>query len=167
MYNNFTMNIIEEQGIKQICQNILDGKIEYWMTEPIDGVQPYQIHNMVETTDEFNDLVTITICVEGIYGKKKIMIEKKVSDNNICDKINIHQTNEITTQQIDLLFLYYNLHTYKDFISDINKLRFHKIKVDIPFVKNKVINKLKSDTQYQNFISSNTIIPKVFISQSK
>lgn len=137
------------------------------MTEPIDGVQPYQIHNMVETTDEFNDLVTITICVEGIYGKKKIMIEKKVSDNNICDKINIHQTNEITTQQIDLLFLYYNLHTYKDFISDINKLRFHKIKVDIPFVKNKVINKLKSDTQYQNFISSNTIIPKVFISQSK
>ena len=32
------MNIIEEQGIKQICQNILDGKIEYWMTEPIDGV---------------------------------------------------------------------------------------------------------------------------------
>lgn len=95
------------------------------------------------------------------------MIEKKVSDNNICDKINIHQTNEITTQQIDLLFLYYNLHTYKDFISDINKLRFHKIKVDIPFVKNKVINKLKSDTQYQNFILSNTIIPKVFISQSK
>lgn len=193
MYKNFTMNIIEEQGIKQICQNILDGKIEYWMSEPIDGTERYQIHNMVETTDEFNNLITRTICVEGICGKKKIMIEKKVSDNNICDKINIHQTNEITTEQIDLfvkyskipipinlpehinyyidlLFPYHNLDTYRDFILDINKLGFHKIKVDIPFVKNKVISKLKSNDEYQNFISSNTIIPKYpkdFITQSK
>lgn len=187
------MNIIEEQGIKQICQDILDGKIEYWISEPIDGSQRYQIHNMVETIEEFNDLVTRTICVEGICGKKKIMIEKKVSDNNICDKINIHQINEITTEQIDLfvkyskipipinlpehinyyislLFPYYDTTMHKYFISDINKLGFHKIKVDIPFVKNKVINKLKSNTQYQNFLSSNTIIPKYpkdFITQSK
>jgi hypothetical protein len=190
------MNIVEEQGIKQICQNILDSKIEYWMSEPIDGVHRYQIHNMVETIDEFNNLMTRTICVEGICGKKKIMMEKKVSDNNICDEsnlLNAHQINEITTEQIDLfvkyskipipinlpehinyyislLFPYYNINSYNDFISDINKLGFHKIKVDILFVKNKVINKLKSNDEYQNFISSKTIIskyPKDFITQSK
>ena len=37
------MNIIEEQGIKQICQNILDGKIEYLISEPINGTKTLYI----------------------------------------------------------------------------------------------------------------------------
>lgn len=195
---NITQDIIEEQGIKQICQDILDGKIDYWMSEPIDGTQRYQIHSMVETSKEFNLLITRTICIEGICGKKKLMIEKKVPDNtnNICDGgdlFNTQQTNKITTEQIDLfvkyskmpipinlpehinyyigLFTpYYDIETYKDFNSDANKLGFHKIKVDIQFVKNKVVNKLNSNIKYQNFMSSNTIVPKYpkdFITQSK
>lgn len=63
-------DIIEEQGIKQICHDIVDGKIEYWMSEPIDDTQRYQIHSMVETSKEFNNLITRTVCVEGICGKK-------------------------------------------------------------------------------------------------
>ena len=55
--SNNTINIIEDKGIKQICQNILDGKIEYWMSELIDSVQRYQIpkHYICQANKYYQD----------------------------------------------------------------------------------------------------------------
>ena len=69
---NFT-KIDKMKQIEQICEDISNGKIKNWTSELLDSTQRYQIHKLV---DNYNDLITKTISIEGIVENKKKYILK-------------------------------------------------------------------------------------------
>ena len=176
---NFT-KIDKMKQIEQICEDISNGKIKNWTSELLDSTQRYQIHKLV---DNYNDLITKTISIEGIVeNKKKIYIEKCVKNliekNKIFDEI-----NHLTKEQIDLFIKYsklpipinlpehleyylnvmkpyYDIEQYNNFISDIKKIGYQQLKYDIIKIKNELVSLLKSNEKYQLFITNESIKPK-------
>lgn len=198
MNKSIELDKFDEDKIKQISQDIITNKYDYWISELLDSSERYLIHNYIEKTKEFDSLTTRTICVEGISGKKKVMIEKKPitnsNTNNVVKELDCSINNlKLNSEQIDLfikysklpipinleshidyyvnlLNSYYNTQLYKYFVSDIEKLGLNKIKLDIPHVKNKIINYLKSSQLYQDFLTSSTnhpTYPKDFITPTR
>ena len=71
--------------IKNICDKIILGEIEFWISEPIDSSNRYLIHKQLDLIPE---LRSETIIIEGICGKKKIKISKKFlpNENDLSNK---------------------------------------------------------------------------------
>lgn len=55
---------------------------------------------------------------------------------------------------------YYGIEQYDNFMSDIKTIGYQQIKDDINKIKNELVNLLKSNSQYQIFISNETLKPK-------
>lgn len=159
----------------KICEDISKEKITEWSSDLLDSTQRYQLYKLVET---YNDLETKSISVEGICGKKKILIKKK---NKVQPMIS-NQLNQLTSEHIDLFIKYsklpipinspehleyyvnlikpyYDTNIYNDFIHDFKTIGFKQIKLDISKVKNQLINLLKSNNEYKIFQSNPKIKP--------
>ena len=168
--------------LKDICDKILSGEIESYTTEPIGNLDRFQIHEYVETN---TNLITQTIVINGMNGKKKLMIKKKdLTEFSIIDlKLNVEQVEffikysklpipinspEHIEYYISLLKPYYKTLQYADFLSDISAYGFTEIKSDCARLKNKIIELFKSNNKFEQFIidKSNPIYPSDWITKS-
>lgn len=70
------IKIEKSEQIKEICENISNGKIKNWTSGLLDGTQRYQIHKLV---DNYENLISKSISIEGIGENKKKYILKKTT----------------------------------------------------------------------------------------
>ena len=175
-----------DTDIKNICDKIISGEIEFWISEPLDSSSRYQIHKQIDLIPE---IITTTIIVGGINGKKKIKIspvrklkpesnlesnlesklESKLEFNltvsiemieffNKYSKLPIPINSPETIQYyLDTLSDFYNTKQYDNFISDVKVLGFNKIKNDISKVKNLIIQYINENGEYKKFLT----LPKI------
>lgn len=163
--------------IKNICNKIISGELEYWVSEPIDGTKRFEIHKYL---DLLPDLKSESIIVEGICGKKKIKISKNnMIGNNLLTNLQNKEEKlfEFDSEKVDFfnkfsklpiptnspknlsyyletLTGFYNTFQYENFLSDIKTLGYSKIKISINETKDKIIETIKSNEEYKNFLSS-------------
>lgn len=171
------MNTIE---IKSICDKIISGEINYWISDPIDGKIRFEIHKYLDLIPE---LKSESIIVEGISGKKKIKISKNdLTKNNLLTKLENmeEQSNELNSEKIEFfnkfsklpiptnspenlsyylenLTGFYNTSQYNSFVTDIKMLGYSRIKNNINETKDKIIETIKSNEEYKKFLSSTKI----------
>jgi hypothetical protein len=173
---------MNELEIKNICDKIILGEIEFWISEPIDSSNRYLIHKQLDLIPE---LRSETIIIEGICGKKKIKISKKFlsNENDLLNENDLSNKNDkkikifrLDSEQVkffnkfsklpiptnspenlqyylDVLKDFYNTNQYDNFISDQNQLGYSKIKNEVGYVKNKIIEHIKFNNEYKNFLS--------------
>ena len=168
---------MDELEIKKICNKIISGEIEFWLSEPIDSSSRFQIHKQLDLIPE---LKSESVIVEGICGKKKI----KISKNTLLNKIELLNSEEKSFQldsekveffnkfsklpiptnspenlpyYLDTLKGFYNTNQYDNFVSDIKLLSYAKIKNGITDTKNQIIEHIKSNSEYKNFLTSTKI----------
>ena len=65
---------MDKHEIKNICNKIILGEIEFWLSDPIDSSDRYLIHKQLDLIPE---LKSETIIIEGICGKKKSKSAKR------------------------------------------------------------------------------------------
>lgn len=176
---------MDEIDIKNICDKIISGEIEFWISEPLDSSSRYQIHKQIDLIPE---LMTTTIVVGGIGDKKKIKIShvpKLNQDSN--QELNLTVSTEMieffnkysklpipinspeTIQYyLDTLKDFYNTNQYENFILEIKELGFNRIKNDIPKVKNLIIQHINENEEYKNFLTLSKIpsYPENYIGRS-
>ena len=168
---------MDKHEIKNICNKIILGEIEFWLSDPIDSSDRYLIHKQLDLIPE---LKSETIIIEGICGKKKIKISKKILSNknylsneneqekkifrldpeqveffNKFSKLPIPTNSPENLQYyLNVLKKFYNTNQYDNFISDINQLGYSKIKNGIADTKNQIIEHIKLNEEYKNFLTS-------------
>jgi hypothetical protein len=165
---------MDELSIKKICNEIISGEIEFWLSEPIDSSTRFQIHKQLDLIPE---LKSESVIVEGICGKKKIKISKNTLLNKF-DLLNLEEKSflldsekveffnkfsklpipinspENLSYYLDTLTGFYNCNQYDNFVSDIKLLGYSKIKNGITDTKNQIIEHIKSNLEYKNFLTS-------------